>query len=154
MNLLMMAPLIDSRGNTRYFIGAQVDVSGLVKQSTDLEALQHLIAIRDGEETPPPAKDEFQDLSEMFNNVELDTVRKYGGNMHQTTMDDQSANASGREPRPRVLIKDMLSYEDAEKRNTSDIHTSGRLAGVYKNVSCPSPVSNSSRLSINSLFLF
>ncbi len=43
MNLLMMAPLSDSRGVIRYFIGAQVDVSGLVKECSDLESLQRLV---------------------------------------------------------------------------------------------------------------
>ena len=40
MNLLMTAPLLDSKGTTRYFIGAQVDVSGLCKEGTDLPGLQ------------------------------------------------------------------------------------------------------------------
>ncbi|KAG7149241.1 Phototropin like protein [Verticillium longisporum] len=44
MNLLMMAPLYDSRGTIRYFIGAQVDVSGLVKESSGLDAMKKLMA--------------------------------------------------------------------------------------------------------------
>jgi hypothetical protein len=77
MNLLMTAPLCDSRGTIRYFIGAQVDVSGLVKDCADLESLQRLVDKADhanGEDTPHaggdqevPLKDEFQDLSEMLN---------------------------------------------------------------------------------------
>jgi hypothetical protein len=43
MNLLMMAPLRDSRGTIRYFIGAQVDVSGLAKECSDLESLKRLV---------------------------------------------------------------------------------------------------------------
>jgi hypothetical protein len=43
MNLLMIAPLRDSRGTIRYFIGAQVDASGLVKESYDLESLKRQI---------------------------------------------------------------------------------------------------------------
>ena len=66
MNLLMIAPLLDSRGNIRYFIGAQVDVSGLVKDCTDLESLQQLV--RDGPAAQSLSgnddgeKDDFQDL--------------------------------------------------------------------------------------------
>lgn len=39
----MTAPLCDSRGKIRYFIGAQVDVSGLVKDCTDLDSLERLL---------------------------------------------------------------------------------------------------------------
>ncbi|KAJ4357349.1 uncharacterized protein N0V89_001924 [Didymosphaeria variabile] len=114
MNLLMMAPLLDSRGNLRYFIGAQVDVSGLVKDCTDLDAFRHMLDIKDGREPPDEAKDEFQQLSEMFNIQELDTVRRHGGNMHRETLeedDNMSTRGGNQPPRPRVLIKDMTSYE-------------------------------------------
>ncbi|KAL8298847.1 hypothetical protein RB597_007462 [Gaeumannomyces tritici] len=43
MNLLMVAPLYDSRGAVRYFIGAQVDVSGLAKDCVGLESLRRLV---------------------------------------------------------------------------------------------------------------
>ncbi|KAH6655325.1 hypothetical protein BKA67DRAFT_508066, partial [Truncatella angustata] len=43
MNLLMVAPLYDSRGIVRYHIGAQVDVSGLVKDCAGLESLERLM---------------------------------------------------------------------------------------------------------------
>ncbi|CAI6335917.1 unnamed protein product [Periconia digitata] len=134
MNLLMMAPLIDSRGNTRYYIGAQIDVSGLVKDSTDLEALQRLIAIKEGREAPNPPKDELQDLSEMLNNAELETVRRHGGSMHHPHLEEQDDGMSSREHRPRVLIKGMTEYEDLERGpDGAHLRAEGRLAGVYKN---------------------
>lgn len=43
MNLLMVAPLYDSRGVVRYHIGAQVDVSGLVRDCAGLESLEQLM---------------------------------------------------------------------------------------------------------------
>ncbi|KAI1485958.1 hypothetical protein F5X96DRAFT_286524 [Biscogniauxia mediterranea] len=46
MNLLMVAPLYDSRGIVRYHIGAQVDVSGLVKECAGLESFGRLVAQR------------------------------------------------------------------------------------------------------------
>ena len=86
MNLLMIAPLCDSRGTIRYFIGAQVDVSGLVKECSDMESLHRLVIKSDheaemretGEEgaVDPLPSDEFQELSEMLNLQELDTVRR------------------------------------------------------------------------------
>lgn len=83
MNLLMTAPLCDSRGTIRYFIGAQVDVSGLVKECSDMESLKRLVVMSDEANTDTntdfgkPAKDEFQELSEMLNLQELDTVRRW-----------------------------------------------------------------------------
>lgn len=52
MNLLMVAPLFDSRGKVRYHIGAQVDVSGLVKESAGLESLERLVARENPELLP------------------------------------------------------------------------------------------------------
>lgn len=43
MNLLMFTPLLDSMGTVRYFLGAQVDVSGLVKDCSGLESLRRLV---------------------------------------------------------------------------------------------------------------
>lgn len=42
MNLLMCTPLLDSKGAVRYYLGAQVDVSGLAKDCSGLESLQRL----------------------------------------------------------------------------------------------------------------
>lgn len=49
MNLLMCTPLFDSKGQVRYHLGAQVDVSGLVKDCSGLESLRRLVD-RDDEE--------------------------------------------------------------------------------------------------------
>lgn len=43
MNLLTVSPLYDSKGKIRYFIGGQVDVSGLCKDATNLDSLRHLL---------------------------------------------------------------------------------------------------------------
>jgi hypothetical protein len=138
MNLLMMAPLLDSRGQLRYYIGAQVDVSGLVKDSTDLDAFQHMLNKQDGREPEDEPKDEFRELSEMFNNTELDTVRKHGGSMHREHLEDQEDGASMMH-RPRLLIKDTNSF-DVEKAIEVPLKPEGRLSGVYKHVSYLSPL--------------
>ncbi|KAL8733696.1 MAG: hypothetical protein Q9181_003478 [Wetmoreana brouardii] len=73
VNLLMIAPLCDSRGQIRYHIGAQVDVSGLVKDCTDLESFQQLVMDQNGQHSPLPSghddgqkKDEFQEVRFFF----------------------------------------------------------------------------------------
>lgn len=136
----MQAPLLDSRGNLRYFIGAQIDVSGLVKDATDLDAFRRMLDEEEGNVEPGEAKDEFQELSEMFNNGELDTVRKFGGNMHRDHFEAKDEKSGGVQ-RPRLLIQDqsMLDVETAEK---PPLRPEGRLAGPYKHVRETSPPLN------------
>ncbi|KAF1941260.1 hypothetical protein EJ02DRAFT_348222 [Clathrospora elynae] len=130
MNLLMTAPLFDSRGTLRYFIGAQIDVSGLAKDATDLEAFRRMLDQQDGHEERPQAKGEFQELSEMFTHTELDTVRRFGGNMHKETIEDQdSANMNHR---PRLLIQDRSTF-DVDRAEKPQPAPDGRLTGPYKN---------------------
>jgi len=141
----MVAPLMDSRGRLRYFIGAQVDVSGLAKDCTDLEGLQRMLAKqqqeRDGADTGQQTqhKDEFQELSEMFNMGELETVRKYGGRMHREHIEeiDDGTNGAGR---PRLLLKDPSN--DQIKTYEYSANPNGKLEGIYQHVSldlCPWP---------------
>lgn len=132
MNLLMMAPLLDSRGNLRYFIGAQIDVSGLVKDSTDLDAFQHMLNQQEGLEEQDEPKDEFQELSEMFNHSELDTVRKYGGNMHREHLQD--GDDASMQHKPRLLIQDQSTYDEDKPQGPAP-KPDGRLSGPYKHVS-------------------
>lgn len=145
MNLLMTAPLMDSRGNIRYYIGAQVDVSGLVKECSHLDGLLQMIEKeRDpegtAEEEDASRKDEFQELTEMFNSAELDTVRRFGGRMHKDYVDDTDHESiSG--GRRRVLLKDT-TQDVAEKHGRGPDMTpaareriNGKLQGIYQNVS-------------------
>jgi len=148
----MIAPLNDSKGNVRYFIGAQVDVSGLVRECTGLDALRTLVemeadpALKEEIEQEDGNKDEFQALSEMYNTAELDTVRRYGGRMHRDQVEeDDDGRASIMSHRPRLLISDptgdaldertgsMPQPEAAATRH--DIKMNGRLQGVYQHVS-------------------
>jgi hypothetical protein len=138
MNLLMCAPLLDSRGTLRYFIGAQIDVTGLVKDGTDLEAFQRMRQEQiSGDKTDEP-KDEFQELSKMFNNAELDIVRKHGGSMHREQIDEQD-DASMIQHRPRVLIQDQSTFDHVEEGHKANPKVDGRLSGPYKHVSFVDP---------------
>lgn len=137
----MIAPLCDSRGKIRYHIGAQVDVSGLVKDCTDLESLQRLVlrqnqhnAYNDHNTHSVQGKgDEFQDLSEMLNIGELDTVRKWGGRMHREYQDDEDdGSRSGVQHMPRLLLKEpTVSLNETYNLESRG---SGRLSGIYQHV--------------------
>lgn len=146
LNLLMIAPLMDSRGNIRYFIGAQVDVSGLLKDCSEMPGLIKLLEkeqnpVTEDDEENVDRKDEFQELGEMFNGAELDTVRKFGGRMHKEYVDDSDRESL--HGRPRLLLKDP-SQDLLHKETTSTAESAtstvkqrlnGKLEGVYQNVS-------------------
>lgn len=131
----MIAPLRDSRGRLRYYIGAQVDVSGLAKECTDLDGLQRMLSKRDEDEDEEEKKDDFQELSEMFNLAELDIVKKHGGRLHREHVQEaEDTNASWH--RPRLLLKEpsndgKLQLEEGEAP-AKTIH--GKLSGVYTHV--------------------
>jgi hypothetical protein len=141
MNLLMCAPLCDSRGTIRYFIGAQVDVSGLVKECSDMESLRRLANKSETSEYPEDEaeseadvpKDELQDLSQMFNLAELDTIRRWGGRIRKENQEEtKDGNFSGENWRkPRVLISSGSPDGNAEYGGLS--HGAGRLSGIYEN---------------------
>lgn len=134
MNLLMIAPLVDSRGNTRYHIGAQVDVSGLVRDCTDLHGLQNMLLKLEGsEDVTKEDKDEFQDLCEMFDDRELNAVRKFGGHMHKGHL-ESTIEASNGLHRPRLLLKEP-SPELSTKNSLPNLKSFGNLEGIYKHVS-------------------
>ena len=151
MNLLMIAPLLDSRGNLRYFIGAQIDISGLVKDSTDLEAFRRMLDEEEGHKEKEQPKDEFQALSEMFNNTELDTVRKFGGNMHREHLEEQ--DEANMQHKPRLLIQDQSTY-DVDRAEKPAPKPDGRLSGPYRHVSgCPLMRDGTTRLTCTSTLL-
>ena len=140
MNLLMIAPLYDSRGAVRYFIGAQVDVSGLAKHMSGLDALQNLVAARESAaaagdvyDEDTEEKDEFQELSDMFNMTELETVRRRGGNMHRVPQDEPQDASATNWHKPRILLQDESS--SIQKRGVSiapSMTDSGKLPGIYE----------------------
>lgn len=142
MNMLMIAPLCDSRGKIRYFIGAQVDVSGLAKECTDMETLQQLVdqeqAPRtngsNGHQHPPQdAKDDFQELGEMLNMAELETVRKHGGRMHREYQEDDVRDSRQGPHMPRLLLQDPNTAAENQAFDQGT-RQSGRLSGIYQNV--------------------
>ncbi|OAA73682.1 PAS-like protein [Cordyceps fumosorosea ARSEF 2679] len=133
MNLVMLAPLYDSRGAIRYFIGAQVDVSGLAMSSYDLNALRGLVEENGELDADAPLrespKDEITQLAEILTPKELDVIGTHGGSMHRLPLQDAedeqptaaaTAAAEKREYEPshyrrgtkeRVIIQDSGSQE-------------------------------------------
>lgn len=130
----MVAPLLDARGKLRYNIGAQVDVSGLVADCTDLDAFRRLVDAQEGKGPPEDEKDEFRELSEMFNHTELDTVRRYGGSMHRELLDEP--DDASMHHRSRILLRDPGNGNGDISPVRLGKKPEGALSGVYQHVSC------------------
>ncbi|KAI0996295.1 hypothetical protein K3495_g11885 [Podosphaera aphanis] len=135
MNLFMCAPLCDSKGNIRYFIGAQVDVSGLVKECSELESFKRLVAQAEKGELHPSeevSRDEFKELSEMLNLQELETVRICGGKMHKKSQESIDSDNTGYWSKPRVLINPG-SLDGTQDYSPTHGSYGGKLRGIYEN---------------------
>lgn len=138
MNLLQCAPLCDSKGRVKYFIGAQIDVSGLALDGAQMESLIELQSrYRDPEEesvAEMPAhkhKDEFQEMCELFSPRELNAVQEHGGDLFQPI----SNRASSRGQRQWLQRGGSLDSE-AEAIRLRDLKSPllrGSLTGVYEN---------------------
>jgi len=105
-----------------------------VADCSDLESLQRLVINSEVEDRIDKEfrqpKDEFQELSEMLNLQELDTVRRWGGRMHKESYEEiQDTNfKNGNWNKPRLLINSLspdLSQEPSQGN--------GRLSGIYEN---------------------
>ncbi|RSL75910.1 hypothetical protein CEP51_010446 [Fusarium floridanum] len=157
MNLLMVAPLYDSRGVVRYHLGAQVDVSGLVKECSGLDSLSRLMQRENPEQYPGEApvqhhadhnKDEFRELAEMFNLSELKTVRESGGALHR--MHQEEVKNSDTMPanwnRPRLVISDDASINrrpsDPILHESVNTYRGGRLSGIFQHYLLVRPYPN------------
>ena len=154
MNLLLTAPLYDNRGAVRYFIGAQIDVSGLIEDGRGLDSFERYLS----ENRPNRNRD--SDLSEeSFNQKHLRILNEFS---QMLSMDESSlftrhsressvadnassVNFSARgtparnEPSQRRPRRVLGNEDDSDERdkNTwvlSSIGPSGRLPGVYQNV--------------------
>ena len=158
----MVAPLYDNRGQVRYFIGAQVDVSGLVEGGRGIESFERLLSddelfvdqeralaslSNDNGKIKSPLE-HLAELGQMFSYEECNTVQSVSRS--SSLRDDASLKVtkSSRPPgtgKPgapssrlgnRRILGDETKLEENEKRDwgLSTTTLSGRLPGVYQNV--------------------
>ncbi|KAJ5306723.1 PAS-associated C-terminal [Penicillium antarcticum] len=135
MNLLQCAPLCDSRGKVRYFIGAQVDVSGLAMEGAQMESLQNIQVQKEnpsvnGSTIHKESKSEFQELGELFSPRELQNVREHGGNLFQPIINE--------DPNHRLFLQDSDTETEGGDQPPSQSNPTPApapnlsLTGVYK----------------------
>lgn len=160
LNLLMIAPLHDNLGNVRYYIGAQVDVTGLVEDGRGLDGfdrlLQHETAhagagalentkIRKGRNNDRrDALGKLRELSEMFDLEESAIVQSHSRSNSMTRDDDSSIGSAHHHrkhgPQTRrnlvesaIIDDDEMDEQERASWTLSTSSLSGRLPGVYQN---------------------
>lgn len=163
VNLLMCAPLYDDKGVVRYFIGAQIDVTGLVENGMGIESFRVLLQKdkieprQDREESvvgkyqrqnnsvqtqPKEALTKLQELSMMFSQEESDIASK----SNRSGDDDTCSITSGfpTSIKNRNQARRIIGDEDPGSRlslsqlNIGNGGSSTSLPGVYKHVSIAS----------------
>lgn len=160
INLLMIAPLHDDKGTVRYFLGAQVDVTGLVENGRGLEGFDRFLQYEGGHGAGGPVENDktrkrrntdkrdalgkLRELSEMFDLEESAIVQSHSRSNSMTRDDDSSVGSVHNHKRHahqtrRNLVESVIidSDEIDEKERASwtlsSSSLSGRLPGVYQN---------------------
>jgi PAS domain S-box-containing protein len=151
INLLMMAPLYDDQGRVRYFIGCQIDVTPLIEGGRGLDSFQRLLnqagADNELEETCKSPSRALHNLGRLLSKDELDMIRQ---------RPDNSSESARSTPAHQPLARIHLGDEEFSERamwSAARFGPSGRLPGVYQNVSIRSRVSIQ-RADLRSTFLF
>jgi len=130
-NLLLVAPLFDSKGQLRYYIGAQVDVTQLLRDGAGMESVAVAAAAAEEEGQEPEDKDVFRELTELFNDTEIETTRMYAGRSHKgRCLKREGATRRGRDrSRSRLVLK---AATPPHQNTTFPPSIAPTLKGVYK----------------------
>ena len=155
INLLLVAPLHDDKGKLKYFIGAQVDVTGLVENGRGLDAFERFLTYRQFENESKSNVDaetlrkkkalkKLRELSEMFDLEESAVVQTASRASSMSRDSDSSiASSSGRRSTRRVIGEDDEDSEQEEEPDEEDKDAwklgsagptglSGKLPGIYE----------------------
>ncbi|KAL8715261.1 MAG: hypothetical protein Q9220_001219 [cf. Caloplaca sp. 1 TL-2023] len=153
MNLVMTAPLYDNKGVVRYYIGAQVDISGLVEQGKGMESFERLLdekrrkgrggaSIREG-------RRDIRCLQEFAETLSTDESAMFRGSGDQGQgQDSRAGSVNGSEydsrrrrngtPRQRRRVIGHETEDEGSNENNNalvfaSLGPSGKLPGVYQN---------------------
>lgn len=134
LNLVMMAPLLDHRGKTRYIIGCQIDITHLLDDGRGLETFKQLL-MKDQEADEKPIPDSFdhkpplkilRELGGLLNDEEIDAFQYR--HPKQSIMSGRSTPSRAASTTRRFVGMDDPS--DASFWPSNQFGPSGRLPGV------------------------
>ncbi|KAI4287917.1 MAG: hypothetical protein L6R35_002817, partial [Caloplaca aegaea] len=153
MNLVMTAPLYDNKGTVRYFIGAQVDISGLIEEGRGLDSLERLLnetrrnRNSDRSFVNQNSMKALSEFGEMLSVEESSVIYRQGDSRDGTLNDSDYGSPRNarriqqgrRDPYTR-LPRRVLGNEDEEEQEReknawafNSMGPSGKLPGVYQN---------------------
>ena len=139
----MCVPLRDQYGKVRYFLGAQLDITGLIENCIELDSLHRLVEqqnIKAGSDGDALAvaeahqHDAFEQLSETFNPRELETLLA----SRQLSRPTMELGKDTREYSAHNRAKDVqLKNSSADLKNIFQLNGQGSAPplGFYQNVS-------------------
>ncbi len=141
----MCVPLRDQSGKVRYYLGAQLDITGLVNDCTGLTTLKKLVErkmdphtyVTNGDAVEDALQqDEFEQLSEAFNPQELEklmTLRR-----RQQFQSDDGVIYTDAEKRQRNHdLPSRSPFTELDYSFQLNGHGSAPPLGYYKTVSMP-----------------
>ncbi|KAL8704380.1 MAG: hypothetical protein Q9201_002449 [Fulgogasparrea decipioides] len=158
MNLVMTAPLYDNKGVVRYFIGAQVDISGLVEEGRGLDSFEKSLNESRRKRNSDQSylnRRHLRALSEFGQLLSLDESSifcgndgqshsregsvhdsEYGGSRGTRTAQQERQRYHNSRP-PRRVLGTEDDEQEKENNNTTwtfpSLGPSGKLPGVYQN---------------------
>ncbi|KAK3670053.1 hypothetical protein LTR78_010084 [Recurvomyces mirabilis] len=152
MNLLMLAPLYDNKGQVRYFLGCQIDVSSLIENGRGLESFSGLLA-QDRSESRFGGRDRsahnaLNELGQMLSEEEGRMVGsgsgrarsfasaeggKSGAQAQQQQQYQSSSTATPQRRGKRILLGMEETATERTLWPSAALGPSGRLPGVYQN---------------------
>lgn len=145
----MCVPLRDQYGKVRYFLGAQLDITGLVVECTELDSLQKLVEHQtakvgnDGNAatvTGAHQQDAFEQLSETFNPRELETLLASQRRHHPTSDEREDGEQDVMVDFVRRHVQNVsLKNSSANLCNIFQLNGQGSAPplGFYQNVKLP-----------------
>lgn len=138
----MCVPLRDQHGKVRYYLGAQLDITELVNNCTELSSFRQLVEQQTENAGKSPnqketsgarQEDEFEQLSEAFNPQELDKLVKLRRRQHFEFNGAVSEEVTGE----RIVEKTPLGTPSSDPDNTFQLNVQGSAPPLsfYQNVS-------------------
>lgn len=141
MNLLLIAPLYDNKGKSRYFLGCQIDVSSLIEGGKGIESFAQLLAndslnsrsARHSEQSD--SKLSLRELGQLLSPEETDILNTGSRRMSVQHSHSPSLGVSSRSGvrGSRIILGMDPPASESQMWPHASLGSSGRLPGVYQN---------------------
>ena len=148
MNLLMIAPLYDNKGAVRYFIGAQIDVNGLIEGGRGIDSFEKLLhedkghERYDGRVMGKRPQEALSDLAGLWNEDDLESINGGTAGTSKRAKDSVAGGSGTTTPVRRKpaggSARRFVGMDDPTDQGlwpAPSLGPSGRLPGVFQNVS-------------------